>query len=181
VEKPELNSIINNKAPFPSLGNERGVALILVLVMLLLLTILGFTVLTTSTSELRIVGNNRSMETAFFNAESAVNYAYTNGDIYNFLNPGTHDSWPDPDHGVNGTSSVDNHYNEVTIGGNKAMVKVNYVETGPVPAGMGTEVDAGISSGGGFKANYYSVSVKGSGPNNSQAEIDSYVARIVPK
>ncbi len=169
------------------LDNENGVALILVLVVLVLLSILGFTVLTTSTSELRIVGNNRNMQTAFFAADSAVDFAYTNSAIYSSLVPGT-DSWPAPNSGKildqygNPTGdSPDKNYNQVTVGGQKALVKVSYVETGALPPGTGSEVDAGIGSGGGFKANYYSVSVKGSGPNNSQVEIDSYVARVVPK
>ncbi len=169
------------------LDNEKGVALILVLIVLVLLSILGFTVLTTSTSELRIVGNNRNMQTAFFAADSAVEFAYTNSAIYSALVPGT-DSWPAPNAGKildeNGNATDDSpnrNYNQVTIGGQKALVRVSYVETGALPAGMGSEVDAGIGTGGGFKANYYSVSVKGSGPNNSQVEVDSYVARVVPK
>jgi Tfp pilus assembly protein PilX len=178
VDKPELKIKSEITPSVSSLNNEQGIALILVLVMLVLLSILGFTVLTTSTSELRIVGNNKSMENAFFAADSAIDYAYTNSDIYNFLIPGVNNTWPAAH---TGSSSDDNNYNEVTIGGNKAMVKVDYVETGALPAGMGTEVDAGIGSGGGFKANYYSVSVKGSGPNNAQVEVDSYVARVVPK
>jgi Tfp pilus assembly protein PilX len=189
VLKPELK--INSKftAAISGLNNEQGVALILVLIMLVLLSILGFTVLATSTSELKIVGNNKSMETAFFAADSAVDYAYTNSNIYNFLIPGTNNTWPasnsgkvlNPDGTATATDSPDKNYNQITIGGNKALVKVDYVETGALPAGMGTEVDAGIGSGGGFKANYYSVSVKGSGPNNAQVEVDSYVARVVPK
>jgi Tfp pilus assembly protein PilX len=189
VEKPELKLNSKNTDAISSLNNERGMALILVLVMLLLLSVLGITVLSTSTSELKIAGNYKSMQAAFYAADSAVNYAYTNSDIYSFITPGTHSSWPDPNSGkvlnpdgtATTTDSPDKNYNQITIGENTALVKVDYVETGALPAGMGSEVDAGIGSGGGFKANYYSVSVKGSGPNNSKVEVDSYVARVVPK
>jgi hypothetical protein len=192
VERPELKSNSKSTAEISILNNEQGVALILVLVMLLLLSVLGFTVLSTSTSELKIAGNYKAMQAAFFTADSAVNYAYTCSKIYSSIIPGTKDSWPDtssgevgkvlnPDGTPTADNSPDSNYNQIPIGENTALVRVDYAETGPLPVGMGSEVDAGIGSGGGFKANYYSVSVKGSGPNNSRVDIDSYVARIVPK
>ena len=176
--KPDQDKYMEAPNIVSSLRNERGIALITVLIVLLLLSILGATVLSTSTSELGIVGNYRNMQHAFFTADAAVDFATTNGMIYTSIIPGTTNSWPIPGEG---TSSVDPDYNEVTIGGNTARAKVDYVETGPLPAGTGSEVDAGIGSGGGFKANYFSVSVIGSGPNKSQVEIESYVARVVPK
>lgn len=179
MENPELSIDTADFTNIYGLDNNHGAALILVLVVLLLLSILGFTVLSTSTSELQIVGNNRNMQMALFTADGAIDYALTNPAIYNSIIPGSQESWPKP--GDGNSSKMGNTYNDVTIGGNTAAVKVDYIETGAVPAGSGSEVDAGLSSGGGFKANYFTVSVVGTGPNNAQTELESYVARIVPK
>lgn len=173
----------------PGLQNERGVALITVLIVLMLLCILGATVLSSSTSDLRIAGNYRNMQRAFFSADAAVEFATTYGAIYTSIVPGGTSSWPAPgagkvldENGVStGTASPDTNYNVMPIGGGTAKVKVDYIETGAVPAGTGSEVDVGLGSGAGFKANYYNVSVNATGPNDTQAEIDSYIARIIPK
>ncbi len=192
MAKPEIIKNAETRALVSGLNNENGIALITVLVVLMLLCILGATVLTTSTSELRIVGNYRNLQEAFFSADAAVEFAITSGTIYTNIIPGGTESWPVAGQGkvldANGeptstaSSDASHNYNELTISGNnKALVKVDYIETGAVPAGTGSEVDAGMGSGGGFKANYFNVSVIGKGPNNSQTEIESYVARIVPK
>jgi type II secretory pathway pseudopilin PulG len=76
------------------LNNENGIALITVLIVLLLLSILGATVLTTSTSELRIVGNYRNLQEAFFTADAAVEFATTSGFIYSKIIPGGTESCP---------------------------------------------------------------------------------------
>jgi len=144
----------------PVLRNERGIALITVLVVLVLLCILGATVLSSSTSELRIVGNYRNLQEAFFAADAAVEFATTNGEIYTSIIPGTTTSWPAPvsEGGVGGmildengdstgTASPDPDYNILPIGKSSAKVKVDFIETGAVPAGTGSEVDAGLGVG----------------------------------
>lgn len=186
MEKPGQNT--PTAIMVSGLGNEQGIALIVVLIVLLLLSILGATVLTTSTSELRIAGNYRNMQQAFFTADAAIEFAQTSGLIYTSIIPGTTDSWPsgtgkvlDATGQPTAASSAKSNYNEMTIGNNKAFVRVDYTETGAVPAGSGSEVDAGLGSGTGFKANYFTVDVIGNGPNSSEVEIESYVARIIPK
>ncbi|MRR05782.1 MAG: hypothetical protein EG828_02390 [Deltaproteobacteria bacterium] len=172
----------------PVLHNERGIALITVLVVLVLLCILGATVLSSSTSELRIVGNYRNLQEAFFSADAAVEFATTNGAIYTSIIPGVTTSWPngtgkvlDANGNPTETNSPDPAYNVLPMGKSTAKVKVDFIETGAVPAGTGSEVDAGLGSGTGFKANYFNVSVIATGPNNTEAEIESYIARIIPK
>ena len=189
MEKPEQFNNAEEHGFLPGLGNEQGIALITVLIVLVLLCILGATVLSSSTSELRIAGNNRNLQRAFFTADAAVEFASTNGAIYTSLIPGATTSWPVAGQGKvldangvpTGTASPNTNYNVMSIGGNTAQVKVNYIETGAVPAGSGSEVDAGIGSGTGFKANYFTISVIGTEPNNTQVEIESQIARIVPK
>lgn len=192
MEMPEhFNGAEDCRNSLPGLRNERGIALITVLIVLMLLCILGATVLSSSTSELRISGNYRNLQEAFFAADAAVEFATTYGDIYTSIIPGGTASWPAPGGGKkldergnvvgNLLADEDKNYNVIPIGRGTAKVKVDYIETGAVPAGTGSEVDAGLGSGTGFKANYYNVSVIATGPNNTQAEIDSYIARIIPK
>ncbi|SKA25324.1 PilX N-terminal [Trichlorobacter thiogenes] len=61
-----------------SLQNEQGVILVVVLMMLLLLSILGATVLTSTTSELRIAGNFRNTQEAFYNSDGSIDFLVAN-------------------------------------------------------------------------------------------------------
>ncbi len=178
--------------------NDRGVALILVLIMIVLLSILGATVLTSTTSDLHITTNYRNLDDAFFAADAGMEFSEANGIIYSSLLPATATVWPAPSTGVivndDGTPGTQPNtrypdYNRVTVYKNAARtvkdyahVKVNYLSTGAVPSGMGTEVDAGLGSGTGFKANFYVVNVIGESPTtNSHVELESHIVRIVPK
>lgn len=62
-------------APFQ---NEQGVILVIVLMVLLLLSILGATVLTSTTSELRVAGNFRNTQEAFYNSEGSIDFLIAN-------------------------------------------------------------------------------------------------------
>jgi len=192
-----------DKAKAPALGelagNERGIALIVVMVMLLLLSILGATVLTSTTTDLRITGNYKNAGNAFYVAESAMEFAQADSIIYSTLLPSTAIVWPATGEGFvlndDGTLSETRNddypsYNQIKIYKDPATktqlegsanIKVNYISTGAVPAGLGTEVDSGLGGGTGFKANFYVVSVIADGPNNSHSEIESHIARVVPK
>ncbi|MRR53544.1 MAG: hypothetical protein EG822_03395 [Deltaproteobacteria bacterium] len=181
-----------------SLKSERGVALVIVLMMLLLLTILGVTMLASSTSELKIAGNYRNNEEAFYAADAALEYGMTFGDIYTSIVPGTTLSWPKAGEGKQldentlqalpsseaNTSNL--NYNRLTIkrpNGTdlKADVKVDFIATGNLPVGTGSQEDAGQGQGTGFRANSFAVNVIAYGPNNSRAQLESQVARIVPQ
>ncbi len=181
-----------------ALRNDRGVALILVLIVLLLLSILGATVLTSTTSDLRITGNYRKLDNAFYTAESAMEFAEADGIIYSKLLPATSPVWPVAGAGVDinsGTASEYPDYNRMTLPApsgsptkNVAYIKVDYLSTGEVPSGLGTEVDAGLGSGTGFKAIFYVVNVIGTTqdsatpPNElAHVELESHIFRVVPK
>lgn len=167
------------------LGDEQGIAMVVVLVMLLLLTILGTTVFISSTTELRVSGNYRNDIETFYNADAAMEYAQTLNVIYTFLGTGTNNVWPTPGAG---TASSDRDYNEIQLdasGSKKALVKVDaLMRSGSMPPGLGTEEDSGLSSGGSsvkYGANYYAVSVIGIGPNNAKTELETQIVKIVPK
>ncbi len=72
--------IINHKENRKTIAmsNEKGIILIIVLVMLLLLSILGSFVLTSTTSELRISGNYRNTQEAFYNTDGSIEYLLAN-------------------------------------------------------------------------------------------------------
>jgi hypothetical protein len=151
------------------LGNDRGMVLILALVMLMLLTILGILSISTSTSELHIAGNDRNNNVAFYTADAANDYGQINDSIYTALT-GTVTSWPAAGTG-NGTSQ---DYNKVAVANQNADVKVQLIGHGQLPPGSGDDPEL-------FQAFYYVVSVSGAGPNNTKVQLESQVARIAPK
>ncbi len=65
-----------------SFNNEQGVILVIVLMMLLLLSIIGATVLTSTTSELRIAGNFRNTQEAFYNSDGSIEFMIANASDY---------------------------------------------------------------------------------------------------
>jgi hypothetical protein len=169
------------------LKDESGVALIIVLLMVMLLSILSATMLATSSSELSIAGNYRNNETAFYAAESGVEFGSTFDQIYTSLYDTT-TTWPAPGAGKildanlapTGTSNPNRDFNQIALpGGATADVKVEMLGNGKLPPGTGTQEDAGLSPGSGFKAKNYVVTVIGHGNNNSQSQIETQVARIV--
>jgi Tfp pilus assembly protein PilX len=197
---------ITASGPVRCLKEERGVALIVVLVMLMLLSILGATMLVSSTSELKIAGSYRNSAETFAGAESALVFGRTFSDIYNNLSYSV-TVWPAlPSNPLNGGQGViynadltvkgpntgsghDPYSNQIPIldsagqpTGVTADVKVQLVGTGNVPPGSGTQSESGISPGSGnFKANTYAIDVTafGKNKNNTRVQLESEVARIV--
>ena len=177
--------------------NEDGMALILVLVVVLLLSLLGTTMLGNSNSELSIAGNYRNSAAAFYAAEAGMAFGTTYDAIYSALYVGGAGvtQWPapgtgailDPNNFSSGANSPDRNYNRITIPGTgsgnipvqSADVKVELLGSGKLPTGTGTQEDSGLSPGTGFKANNFVVTVIGNGPNNSKAMVETQVARIV--
>ncbi len=151
------------------LGNDRGMILIMALVMLMLLTILGILSISTTTTELHIAGNDRNNSVAFYTADAANDYGQINDTIYTAIT-GTQAFWPMPETG-NGTN---NNYNSVAVGKQNADVKVQLLYRGQLPPGSGDDPEL-------FQAYYYVVSVTGAGPNNTKVQLESQVARIAPK
>ena len=179
-----------------AIGNERGAALIIVLIMLVLLTILGASMLATSTSELRIAGNYRNSEEAFYVADSAMEFAHTYATIYTSLSLAAGETfWPKAGQGkklgsdFSGTApySENSNYNQITIISENGVestadVKVEFMGDGPPPAGYGFGEDSTAGYGTPtYKANFYAVSVISNGPNNTVAMQNSQLARIVPQ
>ena len=176
------------------LANERGAALIIVLVMLLLLTILGATLFTSSTTEIKIAGNYRTSLETFSAADAAVEFAMTYEKIYTYLIPGSTVSWPAANAGrilndddlSEGALNKDNpDFNRITIPDTniQADIKVDLVAArNNPPAGYGYQEDAGVGTGGepSFKSNVFAVTVEAHGPNNARVDVEAGMARVVP-
>ncbi len=75
-------------APLSARGQvrrEQGIALVIALVFLLMLTILGVAVMDTASLEGRMSGNTQEMNRAFHAAESAFDYVFKDGSVYSSL------------------------------------------------------------------------------------------------
>jgi hypothetical protein len=143
-------------------------ALILSLVLLAVMSILGAMALSNSNSELGISGNFRSAQDSFYAAERTVEYAMTDGAIYNTIGLGT--------------VSLDTYNGDLLVGSGAkesglkvgAGSEVRYLTAGALPPGSGSDPTY-------FQSRYYVISVTGEGPNNATTRIEAQVARIVPK
>lgn len=173
---PTKHSSINHDEATPSLlpaplGNQRGTALIIALGMLSIMTVIGMMAMATSDTEISISGNYRSLQESFFAADRAVVYSGTNPDIY--LGSAAIDLFANTTHKDNiqvGFSGLD-----PTAAGTHIATPLG---TGPPP--LGSVSDAGM-----FEAHYLTINATGAFPTNipnpARTEVETQVARIVPK
>jgi Tfp pilus assembly protein PilX len=145
--------------------NEDGVALILVMVMLVMLTFIGLAALSTSSTELFLSANYRRAREAFQLAEGITEEALI--DNTNFIvpagGPGTVSTL------AAGTLTDTDPSNHQTV---SAQGTVTYTATGPAPAGsgMGTKV----------KSNYFIVDTKGTGSLGAVSNQELVMSKIIP-
>lgn len=159
--------------PGAGLNNERGVVFIIVLIMLLLFSILGATLLNNTTTELRVSGNYRNQQQAFFAADGSFEQGQISNAIFSEIqNIG--ETWT----GVitftpAGTVTVTQ--NALTYAGasNTAQVVVENIGSGPPPTGSGFDET--------FQANFYNMDVTGSAPGNTEIEVNATIARMQAK
>jgi hypothetical protein len=145
-----------------SMKNESGIALIVAMVMLLLLTMLGIFALNTSSTELRIAGNYKNTEEAFFAADAGVAYGQTSATIYGSLRLGP----PVPVTSWAGT---------VAVGSDQADVGVVWVAGSTiVPAKIAAVTDPDAVK----VINHFVGTVTGHGPNNAAVTIESEFVRL---
>jgi hypothetical protein len=62
--------------------NQRGVSLVIALMILLVLTLIGISAISTTTFETNIAGNERLYNRAFYTADAGVDYFVSNGSSY---------------------------------------------------------------------------------------------------
>jgi len=153
--------------------NERGIAMIMALVLLVLLTMLGAWALDTSSTDLKIAGNYHNAETAFSMADTAATYAsnpniLTQACSYITACSNTtvsNTSWSP------GTLSISS--------GNTATLKVEYLTKGPLPVGSMYDSDVDASGNPKFSGVYFNVTAFGTGPNNANTQVETNVVQVV--
>lgn len=159
-----------------SVTNEKGIALVVALVMLALLTILGTFALSTSSTELFITGNYRNSQYAFYAADAAIEYGKWVVRDTRTIMPGTELSCePQPDLGFNCKNNK--KYLEVFTGPNnsKGSIHIAWVKTGMPPAGYTDDE---------YVADYYLLTAQGSIPSGTTeppkafVELESMVVRM---
>ncbi|MBV5340689.1 MAG: pilus assembly PilX N-terminal domain-containing protein [Deltaproteobacteria bacterium] len=174
-----MDHIVNDGEVLPvishevTLNNERGMVLIVVLVMLVLLSILGATVLTNSTTELRVTGNYRNQQQAFFAADGGFEQGQLSNAIYSVI-PNVGDNWTGTiSYTTDGVVTITQ--NAVAAAGavNTAQVVAENNGSGPMPPGSGYDET--------FQANLYDLDVTGYGANNTEIEINSSIAKVQQK
>jgi len=150
-----------------SVGNERGMALILALVMLTLLGILGALALDTSTTDLKISGNFRSEQYAFYAGDGGVGYVSNPNTLVSVYNTGK--GW-----------SANNISVDLSTRSTFSASVTSFLQ-GPIPQGGGAAsiYDADIGSGG-WHGVYTGITSTGASVNNAVIVIEAVVAQAVP-
>ena len=155
------------------LADNRGVVLVIVLIMLLMFSILGATVLTNSTSELKVSANFRNQQQAFFTADGALEQGHISNAIYSII-PSVGDSWTGViSYSTAGAVTVTQNVAVAAGAVNAAQVVAENISSGPPPRGSGYDDT--------FVANNYDLEITGYGPNNTAVNINSGIARIQVK
>jgi hypothetical protein len=152
-------------------ANEKGSALVLSLLILVLLTLMGISATTTSTVEIQMAGGEKFYELAFYSAESGWQRAL------NWLDnqfPGVTQNlaW---NNGTNTFTQASGDFEDVEPDGiplandnnTQYRVKVEFVGTAPV-AGYGTS----------FRRFNYRVNSVGTGPGNARSEVEVTAGKV---
>ena len=164
-EVPKGVSDMSRKICFP-LGDQSGVALVIALIMIVVLTLIGLASTYTSIFEIKLSGNKRGTTDAFYAADSGLQVVVAN--VENFSLPGKY---------------VDNKYDPFTDPANpnptKAKVVIQYDTTQEgSPRGSGFSA---IS----FEYRHFVIDSKGQDQMDlsfvkSACELEEKVVRLVP-
>lgn len=168
VRQESLNPLLR------PLANERGLALLLALAMLAIMTVIGVFALDTSTTEVQISGNYRTSQEAFFAADRAAMFALGHAKFdYKGLEPGE----TTQDLRAKNTRFIANfgQDGETESGAGNAIVAAGSSHTS-LKSGtvenifQGTGVGDGMGEG--VKVGYYLINAVVGGPNGSEARIE---------
>jgi len=148
------------------LKDQSGVALVVALIMIIVMTLMVLAASFTSNFEMKLAGNKRGSTNAFYSADSGVQV--TLGRIENFNLPGQY---------------VDNKYNPFTdnLNPNPTNASVNVTFD---PAQQGAPRGTGISAIS-FGFNHYMIESTGkdqveSNPVKSQCTVQEKIVRLIP-
>ncbi len=149
----------------PMMGNERGVALVVAVLVMITATFLGIAAVMTSDIEMRISGNQRCSEKAFYAADAGIDMG-----LAWLLNlgptPPDKSSLPTMD----GTKYIFDPLNDPHSYSRYRITDVNY--KAPPPPGWEMTM---------FEKRYYRVNSVGLGPANATKEIEVIASYVFPK
>ena len=150
------------------LKNEKGSVTVLAVVLLMLLTLLGMAVISTSSIETQIAGNEMRHNLAFYAAESAAGYVAWSPDLYgpDNLDPTSPHFFPNT---TSGASYVQNTtqqppQNVDAAGTQRFEGFVTYASPSSLPRGSGYSV-------GTFRAHQYIMTCNGYSSNNASQNL----------
>jgi Tfp pilus assembly protein PilX len=141
-----------------NLCNERGIALVIALGVMILLTILGVWVLNTSSTDLRIAGNTRNYQLALYYAETGLEYAKTPGLLKTAYNAYLQNTVLHPTYSW--TSSIST---SITPTGNTKFIGIVELPAASSTASSVTEANTGESSS--YKGLFYIINSFGTSNN----------------
>ena len=154
--------------------SERGVALIVTLVMLVLLTILGTWILNSASTDLHISGNYRNNQQAFFAGDAAINYMTNSNTLTTAYSHMT---------GTNNTSCIGPDVSCIAptliMSTATATGTVEFLRSGPLPIGSIYDSDVDYNGNPKFHGLYFSVQSSSLGMNNAQTVIEAGVVQVV--
>lgn len=146
------------------IANERGAALIMAIIMLVILSVLGSVVLMSSDSEMKVSGNYQVAKQTFWVADRAVEYA-TSRDM--LMSMGTVP--------IDLTAAPHKAFIEAAGGGVLTAGRIRDLGAGDLPASLFS------AYGSDFGANYYQVSTtakQNTSPNATAVRIETTIVRI---
>ncbi|AMV71796.1 hypothetical protein JCM30471_01450 [Desulfuromonas carbonis] len=160
------------------LGNQRGIALIVAISLLAIMSILGAMLLNTSTSEIQLSGNYRNYQEAFYAADRAVEYSTE------VVATGSGSVDLNKDFTADGVTHFSEQVATARSGlaidkpGDPPQNTVEFLYSGTTPVGSGSDATV-------LEARNYAVHAVGVAPfnasNPSRQGIRAQVVRIVPK
>lgn len=154
------------------INNERGSITVLAIMVLVILTLTGLSVVKTSSIEVQSVTNDHLFKLAFFSAESAKGYVMMNDNFYGVANidsatphffPNNTDPYVPITGGLPAGFDIGN--------GQSFAGSVQYDGFGVPPRGSGYDTSK-------FRSHQYSMTCIGSGPRNTQVQIEAGFYRI---
>ena len=144
------------------MGNERGVALVVAVLVMITATFLGIAAVMTSDIEVRISGNQRTSEKAFYAADAGID----DGVAWLINNVGTS---PPADKDLPTMHGTRHDFDTGTY----SRYRITDVKYSSLPP-PGWELTM-------FENRYYRVNSIGVGPTNASKEVEVIASRVFPK
>lgn len=153
------------------MADEKGIALILTLSMLVILSVLGVIVLTSSTTEVGISGNYKSSQQALYAAERTVEYVMASDSILK------NDPGEEIDLNTETETDGNTYASKVTVGSTGLLStgenKVRIIGAGELTPALKAKW------GPDWKGYYYGINITGSGPQGkSTNRVNAQMGRV---